>query len=48
MGSVRKIGSMSREMNLEKSWQCEEKGQNAYSSALFPDVEGKKKIRVRR
>lgn len=43
MAGVGKIGSMSREMNLKKAWQCEGKRRDACSSALFPELEGKRK-----
>lgn len=42
MAGVGKIGSMSREM---KACQCEGKRRNTCSSALFLELEGKRKLR---
>lgn len=44
MASVGKMGSMSREMNFKKAWQCEGKRRKACSSALFSEVESKGKL----
>lgn len=44
MAGIGKTGSMSREINLKKAWQYEGKRRNACSSALFPELEGKRKL----